>query len=670
MWSAAVVAGPMGAQHAIFAATIDLEAAVREKFVSRDDHHKQDSADLASCGDLWGIENGYRAFDGEQRRVAPETISRILEAMGATGDAAESPVVRNDGALSDQEVVVVDPQSNYDFGKNWRLILESGDEIGGSGELPVPLMPGYHELIHDNGNSTFVISSPRKCFEVDKRQWAWGLQLYALRSSRSWGIGDFDDLARFGSLARSQGAALVMVNPLHASGPGTKQEASPYFPSSREFRSPLFIAVDQVAGADQLEAAMFQRAKDLNATALIDRDAVWALKREALEFIWSNRAEVIKTDPAFFEYCEIEGGPLHSFATYCALAEEHGEDWTQWPQELRHPAAPGVDKASSALADRIAFHQWLQWLCSVQLGQAAQEIGIVTDLAVGASPTGADAWIWQDAILSGVTVGAPPDEFNTQGQNWSLPAFDPWKLRSTRFAPFIRMLRAGFSCGAGLRIDHVMGLFRLYCVPQGNDSRSGAYVRYPWREMLAIVAIESQRAGAFVVGEDLGTVERYMRDALQDHGILTYKVVWFEDRKPVDFPRESMASITTHDLPTIMGLLTKQDLQRQREFAMEPDERSNQAIIDKVTKWSGLELGHHVDADEAVLGMTKLLARASSAVRVMTVEDALGLAERPNYPGTTQATWPNWSVPLPVSLEELDSNQLFMNAGREMSLGG
>ncbi len=606
-----------------------------------------------------GIGETYKAFNGEPRRVKDETRLALLDAMGA---ADHDEPARED-------VLVVTPESEYDLG-NWRLVLESGEEISGTGLLPKPLIPGYHELFREDGTTALVISTPGSCLPVPQRQWGWALQLYALRSQRSWGMGDFDDLRRFAALARNEGAGVLMINPMHAPTFGGKQEASPYFPSSREFRSPLYLAVDRIEGSQELAESFYERGKKLNETELIDRDSIWLLKCEALEGIWENRREAIKSDPEFQRYLEEAGEPLRLFATYCALSEQHGDDWTLWPESLRHPASGAVRSAIDAMSDRISFHEWLQWMCSEQLRAAGKEIGLVTDLAVGASPTGADAWIWQDATMTGVQVGAPPDEFNTLGQNWSLPALNPWKLRAIRFAPFIRMLRAGFQHGAGLRIDHVMGLFRLYCIPASNSARDGAYVEYPWIEMMAIVALESHRSNAFVIGEDLGTVERYMRDALQSAGILSYKVLWFESDKPKDYPAASMATITTHDLPTVMGLLTKQDLQRQRDLGMEPDEGANQAIIDKVANWSGINADDRLEARDAVKSLTEILAKASSLVRVMTVEDGLGLLDRPNYPGTSAASWPNWSVPLPIELEDLEAHPMFLEMGQTMALGG
>src|SRR5262249_32189674 len=285
---------------------------------------------------------------------------------------------------------------------------------------------------------------------------------------------------------------------------------------------------------------------------------------------------------------------------------------------------------------RVAFHKWLQWLLDQQLAAAAAEIGLVHDLPIGVQAEGADAWTWQDAFAHGISVGAPPGPFNQAGQDWAVPPFDPWRLRSAAYEPFIQTLRAAFRHGVGLRVDHVMGLFRLFWIPNGMGPDQGVYVRYPYRELLDILALESHRAGAFVVGEDLGTVEDIVRDEMADRCILSYRLLWFEQRPPGEYRRESVAALTTHDLPTLAGIWEGSD----------PDE----SVRERLVRYAGVSDGEATE--EVAAAAYRALARCPSRLVAATLEDAVGVAERPNKPGTIEE-WPNWSLGLPLTLEQL-----------------
>jgi 4-alpha-glucanotransferase len=289
---------------------------------------------------------------------------------------------------------------------------------------------------------------------------------------------------------------------------------------------------------------------------------------------------------------------------------------------------------------------------------------LVQDVAVGFDAGGADAWIWQDVIAGGMAIGAPPDAFNRLGQNWGLAPFDPWKLRAAGYEPFIRTVRANLRHAGGLRVDHVMGLFRQYWVPDGADPRYGAYVRYPWDDLLGILALESERAGAFVVGEDLGTVEPFVRDELSERNVLSSRVLWFEEGRPADFPERSLASISTHDLPTLAGLWTGSDLSAQRRLGVDPDAAAVDALRSRLADVLGLPDDSALD--DVILATHRLLAEAASLVVTASFEDALGVEERPNMPGTTDA-WPNWSLALPVPLETALSDPRVLAVARILS---
>jgi 4-alpha-glucanotransferase len=284
----------------------------------------------------------------------------------------------------------------------------------------------------------------------------------------------------------------------------------------------------------------------------------------------------------------------------------------------------------------VRFHQWLQWLLEKQLKAAAGAVGLIHDLAIGARPDGADTWIWQDQFAHGISVGAPPDPFNAAGQDWGLPPFDPWRLRAAAYEPFVQTIRAAFRYGAGLRLDHVMGLFRLFWIPAGAGPAHGLYVQYPYRDLLDILALESTRAQAFVIGEDLGTVEDRVREEMAARRMGSYHLLWFEDRPPHEYRSESLAALTTHDLPTLAGVWEGADF--------------DPGVRDRLYRFGGAQDG--LDTKEVSLRAHRALAASSSRLVTATLEDAVGVAERPNRPGTTDE-WPNWSLALPVTLEQL-----------------
>jgi 4-alpha-glucanotransferase len=301
----------------------------------------------------------------------------------------------------------------------------------------------------------------------------------------------------------------------------------------------------------------------------------------------------------------------------------------------------------------VRFYQWVQWLCDQQLAKAAAEIPLMQDLPIGVDPDGADAWAWQDVFAGGVTVGSPPDEYNTQGQNWGLPPFVPWKLRSAGYEPFIQTLRGVLRHAGGLRIDHVMGLFRLFWIPQSADPTAGAYVRYAEDELLAIIALESERAKAFIVGEDLGIVEESARKQLAESRVLSYRLLWFETDPPAKYPEMALAAVTTHDLPTVTGLWSGADLQAQHELGLQPNEEGTLKIRENFRSMAGIS--DETPVEEAIARAYELLGQAPSAVVTATLEDALAVEERPNIPGTKEDSW---SLALPQSRENLQSSPL------------
>ncbi len=453
----------------------------------------------------------------------------------------------------------------------------------------------------------------------------------------------------------------MLVNPLGAVHPTCPQQPSPYFPATRRFLNPIYLRVTDVPGAHDTETARAAVARAARAAAglgeqrVIHRDEVWALKLAALEAVWAAGP----TLGGFEEWRAAQPGALDRFAAWCALVERHGTRWRDWPSGLQQPATALRATASDAtLRDRAQFFAWLQWLTASQLrGATAREphVALVQDLPIGVDPDGFDAWEWQGVLAAGVTVGAPPDEFNRQGQNWGLPPFVPAALRAAAYRPFVETIRSSMAPGGGLRIDHVMGLSRLWWVPDGNEPSDGVYVRYPADDLFAIVALESMRAGAFVVGEDLGTVEDSVRAAMAEHGMLSYRLLWFEDQEPPQWPAQALAAVTTHDLPTVVGLWTRSDTTAQRDAGLEPNEESQEAVRDHLARRAGLD--PHATSDDAVRAAHDLLARAPAVLLAATLDDAVASPDRPNIPGA-DGHRPNWSLALPVQLEEIEEHPL------------
>jgi 4-alpha-glucanotransferase len=590
------------------------------------------------------VAEGYSDAAGTWREPPASTLDAVLTALGAADErpSGGSPVV------TARPGAVVAPE------RTAQLVLEDETELTLDAGQPLPpdLPLGYHSLIDaDDGSRRTLVLSPGVCMlPANAPTWGWAVQVYAVRSTSSWGIGDLVDLATLARWSTAElGAGLLLVNPLHAAVPVVPQDASPYYPSSRRYRNPLYLRVEEVPGAGELGAELGEPARAgraLDEDRRIDRDAVFNLKMPALARLW----ERFGGDDRFDVWRAEQGHALEAYATFCVLSEEHGRPWHSWPSGLRHPAGADVAAFRERNRGRVDFHCWLQWLLDEQLARASVEVPVVHDLAVGFDPGGADAWEWQDVLAHGMSVGAPPDEFNTRGQDWGLPPFDPWRLRAASYRPFVETVRSAFRHAGGLRLDHVMGLFRLFWVPHGATPADGTYVRYPAADLLDIVALESHRAGAYVVGEDLGTVEDEVRAELAARRILSYRLLWFEDRDPADWPERALAAVTTHDLPTVAGLWSGRDLQHQRDADMAPNEGGEAALREKLGRLCGLE--RDAPPEEAVIGAYAALSRAPSLLLAASLDDALAVEERPNMPGTVDE-WPNWSIALPVPLERI-----------------
>lgn len=546
--------------------------------------------------------------------------------------------------------------------------------------LPPDLPLGYHRVYLRSGGqetSTPLIVTPAWLGLPPRlgarRTWGLATQLYSVRSKNSWGMGDLADLADLAVWAGARhGAGYVLVNPLHAAAPTSPMEPSPYLPTSRRFANPLYLRVENIGEFAYLphRRRVWKLREQIQSRAAkfdgIDRDAIWAAKRAALKLVYRVPRSAGR-ELAFEAYKQREGRALDDFATWSALAEKYGGNWHRWPAGLQHPANPEVADFVENHGRAVDFHRWLQWQLDEQLAVAQSQavrtgmpLGIMHDLAVGVHPDGADAWSLQDVLALGATAGAPPDEFNQLGQNWSQPPWRPDRLEELGYQPFRALIAAILRHAGGVRIDHIIGLFRLWWIPQGVSPTQGTYVRYNHDAMIGIVALEAYRAGAVVVGEDLGTVEPWVRHYLAARGVLGTSILWFElDREsgggplPAERWRElCLSSVTTHDLPPTPGYLAGEHVRLRHELGLLTrsvedelaDDRAEQAGWLAELRRVGL-LGADSDEESVITGLYRYLGRTPSRMLALALPDAVGDKRTQNQPGTTNE-YPNWRVPL------------------------
>ncbi|PZP27471.1 MAG: 4-alpha-glucanotransferase [Kocuria rhizophila] len=537
----------------------------------------------------------------------------------------------------------------------------------------------------------YVAVTPQRLNTTDKlrgqRRWGYMAQLYSVMSSRSWGVGDLSDLASLAAISGTQGADYVLINPLHAAEPVPPIEPSPYLPSSRRFFNPLYLRITDVAEFAYLRPndrevvehlAAVQRKTVLDPSN-IGRDAAYEAKLKSLDLLFTVRRSPYRQQQ--LESFVARGGQaLQDFGLWCALREELGEESPEWDDGAASPEAPYAREARTRLEKRINFYVWLQWLLDEQLEaaqraahRAGMDIGVVHDLAVGVSKNGADAWTLQDTMAGGVSVGAPADMYNQLGQDWSQPPWHPERLAEAGYQPWRDMLRNIFRHAGGIRIDHVVGLFRLWWIPDGNQASEGAYVYYDHEAMVGVLALEAELADVVVIGEDLGTVEASARQYLEQKGVLGTSILWFEmaEDEPLD-PSEyrelCMASVNTHDLPPTAGYLEGVQLELREDLgllARSPEEERKEAQQQLDTFFTAVEaaglLPEGADSSEEakIEALYRYLGRAPSMLFNVSLVDAVGEKRIQNQPGTSDE-YPNWRVPLAdgngmyVLLEELN----------------
>lgn len=537
----------------------------------------------------------------------------------------------------------------------------------------VPL--GAHRLevtAGDRSDTAHLLVVPDRAPLPDRPGWGWQLQLYALRSHTSWGIGDLQDLADLAHHAGAgHGADLLLLNPLHAAMPVLPLQPSPYYPSSRRAWDPLYLRPERCDGWDALPAAdrdaFVRRGRALNATSLVDRDATFALKDQVLRRLFALPLPPQRRR-ALDAFVAAGGQPLADLALAFALARVHGRRVTDWPAPLRDRDPAAVAAAAREHAAEVAYQQWLQWQADEQVAgahaaarAAGMGLGLVTDLAVGVDAHGADGWTLADDLATGITVGAPADALARQGQDWRLPPLRPDRLAATGYRSLREIVGHNLRHAGGIRIDHVMGLWRLFWIPEDAPPTEGTYVRYDAEAMVGAVLLEAHRTGAVVVGEDLGTVEEGVRATMAERGILGSAVFWFEQpagaQRPAhaaEYRRLALTSVTTHDLPTVAGWLTGEPHRLSATLGLlagdpEQDRRqrdaARDALLDLLVTAGLLNPAARTDAASVRDAVHRFVAGTPSLLVAASLADAVGDLRQPNLPGTTDA-YPNWRLPI------------------------
>lgn len=585
------------------------------------------SVSVAELAERYGIEESYISETGERRVVSEEVKWALLDAMEI--DAASAQPQRQHG----------------------------GDQLPAAPcFLPDWLEPG--------------------------RAWGLSVQLYGVRSTRNLGIGDLEDLARLAEAFADWGADFIGVNPLHALFSAEPERASPYSPSSRRFLNPIYIAVERVAGVNLSDEGR-SAAATLRQNEFVDYAGVAELKAAILSQAFAR----LRESPEFEAFCAAEGDELHRFAVFEALSEHYAENgrgagWQSWSEEMQDVGSPAVAAFAEQHGSRVAYHKWLQWLATRQLAEAqaraiaaGMRVGIYLDLAVGVSPNGAAAWSDRALFAARAHIGAPPDMFNHLGQDWGLAPMKPANLIARAYAPFAREVRSAMRHAGAVRLDHVMGLARLYWLPAGTDARDGGYVRYPLRALLDVLGRCSQKERCIVIGEDLGTVPPGFRDIMAAHNVLSYRVLYFERREegrfiePHRYPALALACVATHDLPPLRGWWEMGDVAARKVCGIFENaqaeqnargERSwaKQRMAQALYETGALDRAFHFDIqspclpEEVFIAAHRFMARTSSKLIALQLEDLAGASEMVNLPGTDHQH-SNWRRKLPVSIEAL-----------------
>ena len=649
------------------------------------------------------------------RQLAERDWRRLLPPLAAAweGQSPELllalPAERAAESLALRLIEESGAESEFIFRLSEMSVHDRGSTEGGEVvrfliKIPRVLRNGYQTIfpVERPDHHARVIVAPRRCYlppalQSDGQIWGIAAQLYALKRADNWGIGDFTDLRELVDVAADLGASVVGVNPLHALFLAHPEAASPYSPSSRLFLNPLYIDVEaspeyaacpearqardafnaEIAACRALKYIAYRRVKKIKIEVLEAVYACFRRKHDAVAASGNGRVD------SFERFRREQGEPLHRYGVFETLSEEFaGKPWQEWPEPYRHPESKEVAEFAEKNSERIGFFKFLQWQADEQLGwaqararQRGMSVGIYRDLAVGASRDGFDAWADQQVVVQEAKVGCPPDPFNMLGQDWGIPPLHPLAMRARSYSPFLSMLRANMRHAGGLRIDHVMGLMHLFWIPAEGSPRDGAYVRYPFEELLAILALESQRNRCLIVGEDLGTVPEGFRERMADANVLSYRVLYFEKdgdrfKRPDEYPGLALACVTTHDLATLQGFWRGADLELKQRLKLYPSDeaqrededirRSDKTLLLRALQSEGMlpDGLNPDDVEEAQMtpalmaALHGYLARSPASILLIQIDDLMQEREQINLPGTVDER-PNWRRLLSLSVDQL-----------------
>ncbi len=666
-----------------------------------------------------GISTTWQDYRGQPQEVAPDVLRALLAAIELPCATPRELAESRARLAAEQGSAHWPPLTTGIAGQPVQLpmaaaalthitvLLEAGGQrtlavtqaADGTPQLAAIREPGYHQLLVGQGAPPLLAIAPAKAFSLEAvagQQKMFGLtaQLYSLPRAGDGGIGDFSGLAQLAQAAAQRGADALALSPAHALFAGEPDRYAPYSPSSRLFRNPIYADPAAVLGEAALRDALAatglaDKYARLEALPLIDYPQSARAKWQVLRALWQQFSVTLQQGASplaqrFQNYCVQGGAHLAEHARFEALHCHHAAQgqrhWHHWPAQERDPHSAEVAAFAQAHAGEVAFHQFAQWLTEESLAAAhasacaaGMKIGLISDLAVGTDTAGSHAWSRPHELLRGIGIGAPPDALAPQGQNWGLTTFSPRALQTLGFAPFLDLLRANLRHAGGIRIDHVLGLSRLWLAPEGATAGQGAYLRYPMQDLLRLTALESHRHRAIVIGEDLGTLPDGFQDVLADAGVLGLRVLYFqrEHKLFIEPPRWSPTAIatpTTHDLPTIAGWWAERDLDWRTRLGLADAEETAAEQVEREEGrqclWSALEYAGLVhserpapEAGDAVVDATcAFIARSASPLALLPVEDLLGLRESPNLPGTTSGH-PNWQRRLPVTAETALENE-------------
>ena len=690
--------------------------------------------ELRRVADANGVATGFWDWYGNWVGVSASTLLKVLGALGlpldessTVGDVHEAQRLteEREWCRTLPPTIVARQGGGYMFPVhvpdgswvNVQWVLEDGrkgpcdqvdryvaprmidGELVGRATFDVPhwLPLGWHRLVatveggHVESATLIIVPNTLSLplLESSRRVWGVNAQLYSTRSASSWGIGDAADLADLAAVCADKGADFLLVNPVHASQPVSPLETSPYLPVSRRWLNPIYIrpeSIEEYASLPQASRVTIEQLRDetrqfATRDDLIDRDCSWEAKSKALEIIFAASRSYHRQSQ-LDRFIERGGSELSNYALWCALVEREGT--IELPEDLARSSAPRVELERLELADRVDFYQWCQWVAAQQLEHAqhvarevGMEIGIMADLAVGVHPYGSEKWSRPELFASGMSVGAPPDVYSQQGQNWSQPPWSPRSLAESGYLPLRDMVRAALANAGAVRIDHILGMFRLWWIPDGCAATEGTYVYYDHEAMMGVILLEAQRAGAVVIGEDLGVVEPWVRDYLRERGVLGTSVVWFEKEgggwplRPEHYRDRALAAVNIHDLPPTLGYIRGIQTTLRSELGLLTDD------IETVRAGDRLELeqvsarlleygcidGAEPSEREIVEGLYRYVAKTPSKLVVASLVDAVGDVRPQNMPGTGADQYPNWCVPLcdsdgdEVAIEDLPTDE-------------